>query len=384
VSASSTAMLWPSTERVRPVLGSSLGPVTRVGPPAENPLRNIDRDGGISVKLSDGSQLWLFGDSAERKVGGGLAYFEIGTSAWAPADEPTSTRDAVIPTGPVQFIERGPGTPSCPADSPEFGAWPLAAVIDPKDPDRVLIWLANICLGDGQVAKSQGTLLVEWRYDPASPPDRKPIVAKVLAPRLFDDDTTVGAVLDAGNRSDLLAIGCRRPTMQGWGLPRGVDTPTLDPGACQAYKVAAADVAERGAYIPWTGSGWGQGRAVPMEMPERNAVLRSPPTPVGPFSIGAVPGGSGYVMMYSPWPGYAPTAAVRVARSPMGPWSPPVEFPLPKCGTGIMACYSANVQPDFSTGDGFGFGYYDRSVSMDPQLGSYLLSTVPLRIEPAR
>lgn len=38
--------------------------VTQVKPIPSSPLATIDRDAGVSVQLSDGSILWLFGDTA--------------------------------------------------------------------------------------------------------------------------------------------------------------------------------------------------------------------------------------------------------------------------------------------------------------------------------
>jgi hypothetical protein len=109
----------------------------------------------------------------------------------------------------------------------------------------------------------------------------------------------------------------------------------------------------------------------------------APFTPPGALSVAPSPVGEGYVMLYSPWPGFVPAAELRAASTPAGPWSPPVRVMLPDCDRDSQAsCYSANLQPDLSGGGRLAFGYYDRFISGPPQLGSYLLTSIGIDIGP--
>ncbi len=381
--SSATAGAGPTTGNPPPAL-PRVGPIaptlTPVGPGPEHPLIGIDRDIGISVELSDGSRLWLFGDTAARDSSGRLTYFEVGTGAWAPADSPTETRDFARDGEPVPLVAEPSGRPPCPPEAPETGVWPVAAITDPRDPDRVLVWMVNICLGSATVVRPQGISLAEWRYDPSRPPEDAPVQLTVLNPLIFDSEDVVGSVIEGDGRY-LIVVGCRPPELMGWGRTPGSRRPPVD-GACAARRVDVADVADPAAYVPWTGTQWSDGEPAELELPPPPGPIELPAAPVGPFSVAPAPSGGGVVMVYSPWPGYVPALAVRWASTITGPWSAPVTVPLRECDPQDdprRSCYAANAQPDFSTPDELGIGYYDREVSTPPQRGAFLIGSVPFR-----
>ncbi len=364
-----------------PGVGPAGWPFASVGPPAGHPLERIDRDVGISVELGDGSRLWLFGDTAEREPGGGLRYFEVGTAAWAPADDPTVTRDGSVGGLPVPLVAEPSGRPPCPPQAPRSGVWPLAAVTDPGDPNRVLVWSGNICLGSSTVLESQGISLGEWRHDPARPPVDRPVQLRVLNPLLFPSQDELGAVIGVGDGRHLVAMGCRPPQIEGWAGP-GSAGPAPADGSCVLRRVDVADVADSAAYEPWTGAQWGGGPPSPVDLPRQSTWVSYFAAPVGPFSLAPDPSGEGVVMVYSPWPGYVPVAAVRWAPEVTGPWSPPAPLLLEGClpiTDPRRSCYAANAQPDFSVPGELGIGYYDREVSTPPQRGAFLVGRVPFR-----
>ena len=368
------------------VTGPAADP-TPVRPPPDHALATIDRDAGVSAVLRDGSVLWLFGDTAARNEDGTVRYFVIGTGAWASADAPTVTRDAVDPTNgePVVLATPTAEFPPCPQPSQRQGMWPASAVVQHVGAlDRVVIWLENVCLGgdtgDGPILDGQGMAVAEWWYDPADPPLDRAVTATVLNQRLFVDRSYgLAAVLVDGQGSgggggdgdgdQIDTYRCDTPA-------KG-DTPTDKYGPCTVAQTTFDGVADPASYRPWTGDGFdGGGGAAPIELPAGSWM----PYPVGGFTVthDAVVGA--YVMAYSPWPGSTEVMEVRVAADPLGPWSSPVTIHLPGCddhiGSRQFGCYAASAQPAFSTPGHLGIGYYDSSVTTFPTRGAYQVSSV--------
>jgi hypothetical protein len=87
-------------------------------------------------------------------------------------------------------------------------------------------------------------------------------------------------------------------------------------------------------------------------------------------------------MVYSPWPALTELLELRVADSPVGPWSPPTQVPLAGCGDPnggqLLKCYAASAQPAFSVDGRIGLGYYDRAIDSPQRRGSYLITSVEL------
>jgi len=168
------------TRTPAPELGeiSELG---SVGPFPTDPLAGIERDVGKGIALGDGSTLWLFGDSARRDRSGRFDYFVIGTAAWSSREQPMRTIDYTLDGEPIELAVPTPDFPDCPEDAPVAGMWPESAVVvDVEDRERVIVWLGNVCLGEGGELAARGTAVAEWWYDPESPPVSRPLRTEVL------------------------------------------------------------------------------------------------------------------------------------------------------------------------------------------------------------
>ena len=357
--------------------GGAPSSTTPVGPAPSSPLARIDRDAGISVKLRDGSLLWLFGDSSEVDVNGNLRYFVNNTAAWAAPGSLTVTRDAVSGGAPVQFAGVQGATWTCPADKPNKARWPLSGVARPVGAtDRVTVFMANVCLGGPLQIEERGVSLVEWTYDPASPPDGVPVTGTLVSDRLFTEAEPAygtAAVLDDAGRIN--AYACDRPD-DGSGLPQ-------EYGPCRVARVQAANVADRGSWTYWNGVSWvaGIGSAAPMTLPDGVGGYTAP---VSSMTINRDETHGVYVMAYSPWPGFVDRIYVRVATSPQGPWTAPVEVLLPGCndtvGGTTYYCYAGTSQPSLSAPGLLGLGYYDQLVDVGPTRGQYLTIQVPFTV----
>jgi len=347
-----------------------VGGVIPVG--TTGPLSDVDRDAGVTTTLRDGSVLWLFGDSVALNPDGSLRYFVSGTGAWASASSPTYTRDAVAP-GSVPYLLATPGAsfPACDASMPHRAMWPLSAVTVPSGPlDHVIVFMANMCLRDGMTFSYRGVAVAEWYYDPAAPPVERPVQLTVVNP-------SVGLARSWGTASVVGADGflylyqCDRPAN-----PADVG----NYGPCRVARVAPAAVADTAQYRYWNGSSWSPSDpSVSMNLPPGSAVgFRYP---ASSFTVAWDAPHGVYVMVYSPWPGFVDRLAVRVARSPEGPWSEPAELTLPGCSDTVSgqtkSCYAGTAQPWFSTATELGVGFYDQATPADRRRGRYQVARVP-------
>ena len=140
-------------------------------------LADLDRDAGVSVQLHDGSVLWLFGDSATYDANGRLESFVNGTGAWAPGSDRSWTQDATDPSGrPYLLAAPTPEFPSCPSSMPQRAMWPLSAVAvrSSATTDRVIVHLADMCLGSMTEFSYRGIAVADWTYDRTAPPPGVP------------------------------------------------------------------------------------------------------------------------------------------------------------------------------------------------------------------
>ena len=350
-----------------------------VAPVAGSPLATIDRDAGLSVRLTDDSVLWLFGDTAARDETGAVKYFVIGTASWAPALEPTVTRDFADPVSgePVALATPTGDFPECPDPTQRKGMWPASAVVEQVGSlDRVVIWLMNVCLiGDDNsapVLSGMGMSVAEWWYDPSSPPIDSPIQVTMLNQQLFTD-LSYGIASLRGPDDTVFAYRCED---QSETVPAKKGS-----GPCSVARTTLADVADPDSYKPWNGESYDSSAApADLELPTRVYA----PIPPGSFSVSQDPVSSSYLMAYTPWPAWIDIMEIRVASSPAGPWSKPVSIRLPGCddsfGSRRFGCYAAIAQPSFGNASELGIGWYDSMVTSFPIRGSLKVATVPLKI----
>ncbi len=353
-----------------------------VGPPIGHPLRNMERDAGVSTELGDGSSLWFFGDSSELDAAGNLKYFVSGTAAWTSAGSPTVTNDAAPGGRPVTFATPVTWNGPCPANAPNAVMWPMSAVRVPPvvggTTDRVLVYMEDVCLGQF-TGQSRGMALVAIDVNTSSPPSGVPIVGTVLNQFVRTQRTYGTSSMFDGTY--VYAYSCGPPIDGGW---------FTDYGPCHASRVLPGSAHVTAAYEYWNGSGWSssEAAAASLTMPD----LRTqdggtiPVIPVASFTTRKVPGQNQYVMVYSPWPGFTDQVVVRVASSPVGPWSAPLQVFLPNCRDSIggkqYLCYAGTAQPQFDATGAIGIGYFDQLVATGPIRGAYMVARVPLRITP--
>lgn len=393
--------------------GRDLLSVFRVGPPNGHPLQWMSRDAGVSTVLTNGSVLWFFGDSSETTTAGGLKYFVNNTSAWASRAKPYETIDAVSSAGkPVPSftpLATPVFSPACPTGwKPVF--WPLSAVTvpGPGGTDSVFVYLANVCVGNGEMKMSgRGVSVARYTYDPANPPTaQRPIVGTIIKQNLFaTSDPAYGTAAvyragSAGSEGFIYAYQCGTPANDG--LTHWPNDPGYGP--CTVSRVRPSTIGDPSSYqyfigsntIPPDDSGndgddepvamiddhryWSDDRGdagaivIPAADPSRDKEL-----PVAAFTIVNDPY-HGYVLAYSPWPGFTNEIALRRSDSPIGPWSSQTKYKLPGCedslGGVLKACYAGTPQPAFSTASQVGIGYYDQLVGLNPSRGSYLAGRV--------
>lgn len=353
----------------------AVSPGETVGPATGSPLERVDRDAGVSVRLRDGSTLWLFGDSMVRNDDGSLRFFVNNTAAWAAPGRPALTLDVLAAGGPVQFASPTAAFPPCSRPTDTQAMWPTSAVVVPDGPnDRVWVYLANICLGSGQQFEPRGVALAQWTYEPGAVGDGTPIVATVVDQQLFSDANQAEASV-VGTDGRVYAYDCNGPVHGGW--------PT-EYGPCTVARVEAAEVTNADQYRYWNGSSWSANRsgAASLGMPNgRDGVTN---LPVGGVKVSYDAATDLYVMGYSPWPGYTTQMALRFATSPQGPFSQPLILSLPGCqdtfgGEGRF-CYAAGIQPQFSTTGRLGVGWYDQLVAAPPERGAYRSGTAAVEI----
>jgi len=339
--------------------------IDSVAPAVDHPLHLMERDGGISVELTDGSTLWLFGDSTDDSLGQNMTYFVNNTAAWASADAPTTTRD-VAAAEPVRFAAPPAGT--C-AESQfrkaDAALWPESAVALPQEDgtDRVVVVMSKVCLGDTWLdIETVGFAVVEYRYDPNDPPIDEPIRGEVTQPHLADADAGYGRALLLGPDDLLYGYECGTYP-DNW-------------GPCRVARVRPEQLTDPAAWRYWNGGDWTDLRswvsdattAEAMELPgdARTAL------PVAAFGVTYDEVSDVHLMVYSPWPGFCDVLAVRASDTPVGPWTDAVEAAFPNCIGTIdnveedldEHCYAGTPQMQLSEPGVFTGGYYDMSTDV--------------------
>lgn len=341
--------------------------------PASGPLVDVDRDAGISARLSDGSVLWLFGDSVGVNPNGSMKYFVGGTGAWARASSPATTTDAATASGsPYLLAAPTASFPTCPTSRGAKVHWPLSAVTVPDgQTDRVIVYLANMCLGSIEDFEFKGVSVAEFRYDPTNPPVDRPVTLTILEQNLFGA-RAYGSAAVLGTDGYVYAYQCDRPT--------NLAKPDAF-GPCRVARSLPATVASAGSYQYWTGSTWSSTASAAAGMSMPAGTSSGYRYPASSFNVVYDDTTELYTMVYSPWPGFIDQAAVRVSESPLGPWTAPVAITYPDCENTVngarKACYAATPQVWNSSPGRLGLGIYDQASAWNNRRGQYLATSVP-------
>lgn len=375
------AIVWESVFGLDAQLVARVGEVSEprsVGPIEGDQLAGISRDAGVSAELSDGSVVWFFGDSALFEADGSMRFFEIGSAAWASAADPFVTVDHSLRGTAQPFAQPDSESPTCPPEAPSAGLWPLSSVVDPSgERDRVVIWMANICLGADRAAVGRGVSVGQWSYDPTDPPLREPVRVEILEPNLFGfDGPRFGDAILPDGVGGVYVYGCDLPEPPGGPVS----------GPCRVAWVDLADADDATAYRVWDGRSWTPD-AHPADL-EFTGADDGTELPSGPVSVLRDPGTGAVVMVYSPWPSYVPSARIRVASSPAGPFGDPTDLDLPGCDDHLQgrprSCYAANVQSFLTERGKLGIGWYDQMLEPGDRGGTFVVASVPFEVRPDR
>ena len=217
--------------------------IDSVAPAVDHPLHLMERDGGISVELTDGSTLWLFGDTTDDTTGLNMSNFVSNTAASASADAPTTTRD-VAANEPVLFAAPPAGT-CAGSDFSDAALWPESTVALPQEEgcDRVVVVMSKVCLGDDWLdIETVGFAVVEYLYDPPTLRSTCRSGARSPSPISLTPTPATGRALLVGPNSFLYGYEC--------------STYPYDWDACHVGRVGPEQVADPDAWRYWNGGDW--------------------------------------------------------------------------------------------------------------------------------
>jgi hypothetical protein len=268
------------------------------------------------------------------------------------------------------------------AEHPHAAMWPESAVTVPQGGgvDRVVVFMSRVCLGNSFLEiRAMGMSVAETTYGGGSL-DGVPITGTITNLNFAGVSRAWGTAAHFDG-SHVYAYQCSRP-VDGGGVPS-------DYGPCRVARVAPASVASVAAWRYWNGGDWTQAgswvsdpaQAVAMNLP---ADVGPVPTvvPVASFTVTRDAVHGVWVMAYVAYPGLSSMVFARVATTPVGPWSAPVQIDLPGCGGDGNWCYAGSAQPKFSTAGHLGFGYMDMSYDADLTRSQYMVATTPFTVVP--
>jgi hypothetical protein len=280
----------------------------------------IVQDQGNTVTLPDGRTLWIFADTAQEERG---ATFFVTSSA--AVSEPGSvflrytTNQAGIP---IEFLPRTADERAQTVRGKRYLAvWPTGAT-ELAD-GRVVIAYTKYLVG---ISPQRFTFQAAGLYE-FTPPADGDLAGAGPARRLADDIWTApdGAIAS--------------PVAAG----RYVYFTQCEPDyRCFSLRAPATDLADRGRYNWWTGSGWSHDRAdrTPMTYGSDHPGRNPPTAYLTDAGVYATVDTSGGIQ--------ASTGLLWVAPRPWGPWSAAARFKLPGC-TSEDGCYTLNVHAGASS-----------------------------------
>jgi hypothetical protein len=346
-----------------------------VGPSTDHPLFLMERDAGVSVQLSDQSTLWFFGDTLMRGPNGDLRFFVNNTAAWATVDAPHTTRDAITADDEPALFAVAPEGTCAGARFPDPALWPESAVAiaQPDGTDRVVVVMSKVCIGREWLdIETVGYAIAEYIYDPAHPPQDQPVRGQLTQPDLASAAAGWGRAMFVHPDGFLYGYHCGE-YLENW-------------GPCQVGRVMSSAVTDVDAWRFWNGGDWRNASSWVRSV-EAAAAMALPGAeeqmlPVAAFGVVFEARINAYLMVYTPWPGFCGQLAVRVAVTPVGPWSTPLVITLPECATedngSSGVCYAATPQMQLCEGQGFAGGYYNSLTELG--VARYLTFVSPFEV----
>ncbi|MBI2704839.1 MAG: hypothetical protein HYX32_06070 [Actinobacteria bacterium] len=340
------------------------GTLTEANPAAAG---NPSRDVGISVRLSDGRYLWVFGDTMYNGQ-------TLSNTAGIAAAGSTAIYDEVDGNRRLtQFIpyndEELAYNRAHAGDGSRWVLWPNAAV-PLNGGTQVLIFfersITNMQPGGGSTTGPTGKPVIGTAVWDVAGGANGPIQARRVNDTTFYGANLNTAYLDASG-STVWLLSC------------------VTNGRCLTAQVPADKATDGTAWRWWTGTGFTPDvrAGIPLPFPDPESVYLKRTYPDGaPFAAAPWAGGNIvydpvrrlYLLAFTSWPGYADAGYLRTSPSPTGPWSPPIRFYLPGCDA--ADCYAVSVHPDLSRGPttigiSYHLGSYNRTalVNISGQLG---------------
>lgn len=308
---------------VRPLLRADPEPPGVRGARLTSSYPNLIADQGNSVPLPDGRMLWIFADTAQTT---GSPRFFVTSSAAVAERDALSLRYLKDGHGrPVEFLPRTAAERRATTAEGYLGVWPTGATV--LSDRRVLIAYTKYWVSTDQTRFTfRAAGLYAYEYPgPDDLSDARP------ARRIADDiwspqDGAVASPVRAGRY--VYFSQCNREQLR-----------------CYSLRVRAEELAQRGAYRWWTGSGWSADRSRRQAMRYGSGHPgRNPPTR-------HLPEAGLYVTVDTPAGIPATTGLIWVARRPWGPWSEAARFTLPGCREG-EGCYTLNAHPEAQVPEG--------------------------------
>jgi hypothetical protein len=331
----------------------------------ENSSRWVSRDDGVSVSLPNGTDLWIFGDTAvfQSNGSGPMAMTRLirgGTAAagsYTPGRIPSSLEEVPSPGHPPALSPNNPPAPSMPTPTDVYlpngsgnrcttgpgqysARWAMGAVIIPQTPE-VLITYTEVCVTNGGAISAEGWGFLEynWRTGAidAGPDDVfRPLRSGVPLP----SHLSLGNPVITGNQVTLYSATCTK-LFVGCGAGQVYATTLADDRATLAnqasYHVAPIATDRSTAWHP-----------------VGLAVTAYPDVPYRMIETTAITG----------------TYDVLTATTPAGPWHLETTGTVPGCQSLARGfCYGLIGHPELSTSSQLVITYYDPGTGPPTNLG---------------
>jgi len=325
----------------------------------ENAKRSISRDIGISTRLPDGHQLWLFGDTGiwnkdgsgtwhqSKFIPGSTAMLAKGDRGQVPTggELPSGSPAIFLPTPKNVYLPDGSGKP-CTAPDARFAArWPTGVAVLPTNKSQVVVPFGEVCVTKsnskvGVRAEGWGYALYNWRKKKLDK------IVEVFKPKkdgsAIPPQRIYGWPLFAGGKLFMFSSQCTSSYVNCTAGSVGVVTLTsaaaLDNPSSYALK----------------------------QMPTDGSSLWTPLA----ISVGKYPGGMRLIETTSITGAYKLFSAAQ----PTGPWHLERSGTLPGCPSEKRFCFALEGHPDLSSATSLVVSYHDPDSG---PFGHIVVSAIP-------